>query len=86
MVELEAVGSLKRRLPCFSILGGIRAAVSIEDAAHLLKLPLKKSGNQLRSNCPSCGNEDERIFVITRSRGLFYCFDAKVGGDYLALV
>jgi hypothetical protein len=29
----------------------------------LLKLPLKKSGNQLRSNCPACGNEDERIFV-----------------------
>jgi hypothetical protein len=70
----------------FLDLRAIRAAVSIEDAAHLLKLPLKKSGNQLRSNCPSCGNEDERIFVITRSRGLFYCFDAKVGGDCLALV
>jgi DNA primase len=63
----------------------IKAAVSIEDAANLLKLPLKKSGNQLRSNCP-CGNEDERIVVITPSRGLFYCFDAKVGGDCLALV
>src|SRR5882672_4530811 len=34
------------------MLRAIRAAVSIEDAAHLLKLPLKKSGNQLRSNCP----------------------------------
>jgi DNA primase len=64
----------------------IKAAVSIEDAANLLKLPLKKSGNQLRSNCPACGNEDERIVVITPSRGLFYCFDAKVGGDCLALV
>ena len=70
----------------FLDLRAIRAAVSIEDAAHLLKLRLKKSGNQLRSNCPSCSNEDECIFVITRSRGLFYCFDAKVGGDYLALV
>jgi DNA primase len=64
----------------------IKAAVSIEDAANLLKLTLKKSGNQLRSNCPACGNEDERIVVITPSRGLFYCFDAKVGGDCLALV
>jgi len=32
----------------FLDLRAIRAAVSIEDAAHLLKLPLKKSGNQLR--------------------------------------
>jgi hypothetical protein len=43
----------------------IKAAVSIEDAANLLKLTLKKSGKQLRSNCPACGNEDERIVVIT---------------------
>ena len=64
----------------------IKAAVSIEDAANLLKLTLKKSGNQLRSACPACGNEDERILVITPARGLFYCFDAKVGGDCLALV
>jgi hypothetical protein len=64
----------------------IKAAVSIEDTANLLKLTLKKSGNKLRSNCPACGNEDERIVVITPSRGLFYCFDAKVGGDCLALV
>jgi DNA primase len=38
------------------------------------------------SCCPACGNEDERILVITPARGLFYCFDAKVGGDCLALV
>ena len=30
----------------------IKAAVSIEDATNLLKLTLKKSGNQLRSKCP----------------------------------
>jgi hypothetical protein len=38
------------------------------------------------SNCPACGNEDERTIVLTPARGLFYCFDAKVGGDCLALV
>jgi hypothetical protein len=64
----------------------IKAAVSIEDAANLLKLPLKKSGAQLRSACPACSNDDERTIVLTPSRGLFYCFDAKVGGDCLALV
>jgi hypothetical protein len=40
----------------------IKAAVSIEDAANLLKLPLKKSGNQLRSNCPACGNHKNTAF------------------------
>lgn len=34
----------------------------------------------------ACGNDDERILVLTPSPGLFYCFDAKVGGDCLALV
>jgi DNA primase len=64
----------------------VKAAVSIEDAANLLKLSLKKSGNQLRGGCPACGNEDERILAITPARGLFYCFDAKTGGDCIALV
>ena len=64
----------------------IKAAVSIEDAANLLKLTLKKSGTQFRSTCPACGNDDERTIVLTPARGLFYCFDAKVGGDCLALV
>ena len=39
----------------------------------------------LAFSCPACGNEDERILVITPARGLFYCFDAKVGGDCLCL-
>jgi hypothetical protein len=49
----------------------IKAVVSIEDAANVLKLSLKKIGNQLRGSCPACGNQDERIVVITPSRGLF---------------
>jgi hypothetical protein len=52
----------------------------------VLKLSLKKIGNQLRESCTACGNEDERIVVITPSRGLFYCYNAEVGGDCLALV
>jgi hypothetical protein len=55
----------------------VKAAVSIEDAANMLKLTLKASSNQFRTCCPACGNEDERTIVITPSRGLFYCFDAK---------
>ena len=64
----------------------IKEAVSIEDAANFLNLSLKKSGNQLRSGCPACKPDDERILVITPGRNLFYCFDAKVGGDCIALV
>jgi DNA primase len=64
----------------------IKAAVSIEDAANLLNLTLKKSGNQLRSGCPACKPDDERILVITPGRNLFYCFDAKKGGDQIELV
>src|ERR1700709_1781348 len=64
----------------------IKAAVSIEEAANLLKLSLKKSGNQLRGGCPACGNDDERILAIAPARGLFYCFDAQIGGDCIALV
>ncbi len=64
----------------------VKAAVSIEDAANLLKLKLNTSKTQLRGACPGCSNGDERILVITPARGLFYCFDAKVGGDCLALV
>jgi hypothetical protein len=43
-------------MPCVDF-KAIKAAVSIEDAANLLKLPLKKSGNQLRGNCPACGKK-----------------------------
>jgi DNA primase len=64
----------------------IKEAVSIEDAAHLLNLQLKRSANQLRGGCPACGNDDERILAVTPARGLFYCFDAKTGGDCIALV
>jgi DNA primase len=64
----------------------IKANVSIEDAANSLKLTLKKSGAQFRTSCPACGNDNERFIVLTPARKLFYCFDAKVGGDCLALV
>jgi DNA primase len=57
----------------------LKRTVTIEQAAKLLN-------SQLRGACPGCSNEDERILVLTPSRGLFYCFDAKVGGDCLALV
>ena len=64
----------------------IKQRVSIEDAANLLNLTLKKASNQLRGVCPACGEGDERTLAITPSRNLFYCFSAKKGGDQLELV
>jgi len=86
MVRLRAVVPRKETAMPYVDFKAIKAAVSIEDAANLLKLTLKKSGTQFRSTCPACGNDDERTIVLTPARGLFYCFDAKVGGDCLALV
>lgn len=63
----------------------IKSRVSIEDAANLLNLTLKKSANQLRGTCPACGGDD-RTLAITPSRSLFYCFSAKRGGDQIELV
>src|SRR4029453_17209011 len=57
MVRLGAVVPRKETaMPCVDF-KAIKAAVSIEDAANLLKLPLKKSGNKLRGNCPACGKK-----------------------------
>jgi DNA primase len=63
----------------------IKRRVTIEQAAEQLGLRLKKERNQFRGSCPSC-NSDDRALAITPDRGLFYCFSAKTGGDYIALV
>jgi hypothetical protein len=55
MVEFGAVVPQKETAMPYVDFKAVKAAVSIEDAANLLKLPLKKSGNQLRRNCPACG-------------------------------
>lgn len=64
----------------------VKRTVSIEQAASILNLTLKPSGSQQRGPCPACGDKDPRILAITPSRGLFYCFSSKQGGDCLALV
>jgi DNA primase len=63
----------------------IKAANPIEKVAKTLGLELKKSGHQLRGQCPS-GAEGDRKFVITPSKGLWYSFALQKGGDVLALV
>lgn len=64
----------------------LKTRVSIEDAVNLLGLALKPHGLQKRGGCPTCKAGGERALVVTPSKGLFYCFAQKTGGDQIALV
>lgn len=63
----------------------VKRHVTIEKAAELLGLMLKKEGSQLRMPCPACSGE-ARTLALTPQRNLFYCFAAKKGGDCVELV
>lgn len=61
----------------------VKEAVSFADAIRFLDLELKRSGNQWRGVCPTCGGND-RGLVVTEGRG-WYCWSLKKGGDVIAL-
>lgn len=64
----------------------LKAAVSIEEVAEWLQLPLKKMGNgQLRGCCPMCEGTNDRAFVITPGKGLYNAFCGCGGGDSISL-
>ena len=63
----------------------LKTRISIESVAQMLGLNLRQTGSQLRGPCPVCKTGGDRALVITPSRGLFYCFAAKSGGDQIAL-
>jgi len=63
----------------------IKANNPIEQVAERLGLKLKKSGAQLRGQCPS-GEGDDRGFVLTPSKGVWFSFPQQKGGDAIALV
>jgi DNA primase len=64
----------------------LKSRVSIEQTISILGLNLKLNGNQYRGPCPICQSGGDRALVITPSKGLFYCFAKRVGGDQIALV
>ena len=64
----------------------LKLRVSIEQAIALLGLNLILHGNQYRGACPACQSGGDRALVITPSKGLFYCFAKRCGGDQIALV
>lgn len=64
----------------------IKAQASFEQVLTMLGVPFKVSGEQLRAKCPVCNDPNERGLVCTPSKGLFYCFHEKKGGDVIKLV
>ena len=64
----------------------LKQRVSIERAADMLGIKLKKSGLQWRGQCPICKDNSDRAFVITPAKGLYYCFGkCGMGGDAITL-
>src|SRR5258708_5336518 len=64
----------------------LKQRVSIEQAADILGIKLKKNGPQLRGQCPICKDNSDRAFVITPAKGLYYCFGkCGKGGDAITL-
>jgi len=65
----------------------LKQRVSITDVLTWLQIPLKQNPNgQLRGCCPIHGGTSEREFVVTPSKGLYFCFGGCGGGDVLKLV
>jgi hypothetical protein len=64
----------------------LKQRVSIDRAAEILGLHLKKAGAQLRGPCPICKDGGDRALAITPAKGLYYCFGkCRKGGDAISL-
>ena len=64
----------------------LKKQVSIDRVFGLLNLKLRQHGDQWRGECPICRQGGDRSFVVTVSKGCFYCFSHGKGGDMIALV
>ncbi|MDP2367254.1 CHC2 zinc finger domain-containing protein [Rhodoferax sp.] len=65
----------------------LKTRVPIEDVLTWLGIETKKASNgQLRGCCPIHGGNSPREFVVTPSKGLYFCFAGCGGGDIIKLV
>jgi len=64
----------------------LKESVKIEETLEQLGLNMKLANNQFRGSCPVCVNSGPRSLAITPSKQAFYCFEARTGGDVIALV
>src|SRR5580700_4976967 len=47
---------------------------------------LTPNGDTLRGYCPCCKEGNNRAFVVTPARNIYYCFSEKKGGSVIDLV
>ena len=64
----------------------LKARVNITDVLSLLGIVTKQHGLQLRACCPIHKGGDPRGFVVTPTKGVWYCFGGCGGGDMITLV
>ncbi|MEQ1522499.1 MAG: CHC2 zinc finger domain-containing protein [Aestuariivirga sp.] len=63
----------------------LKQPVKIEEVVELLGLTLKQYGTQRRGPCPACKSGGDRTLIVTPTKGTFYCFATKLGGDVIGL-
>jgi DNA primase len=65
----------------------IKQQVSIAQVLDMLDIKgLTPHGDTLRGSCPCCKEGNNRSFVVTPARNIFYCFSERKGGSVIDLV
>lgn len=65
----------------------LKDSIGIEQVLQMLGIELKRQGDQLRGRCPLHQGGNDRQFVVTPAKGVWYCFgDCASGGDMIELV
>lgn len=73
-------------MPVYVDFRQLKESISIDQVAQMLGLELRQHGQQLRGRCPIHQGSNDREFVVTPAKGLFYCFGGCGGGDLITLV
>ncbi len=64
----------------------LKSKVTIQQVLEMLGVSkLKAHGEALRGHCPCCQEGGDRAFVVTPSKGSYYCFGERHGGDMIEL-
>ena len=64
----------------------LKEQVSIRQVLELLSIrQLTEKDDTLRGKCPLCDSTNPRGFVVNPTKGTFYCFSERAGGDMIRL-
>ena len=64
----------------------LKARATIQQVLDMLEVKnLKRHGDTLRGHCPCCKEGNDRAFVVTPAKNIYYCFAEKKSGDIIEL-